>query len=250
MEINFKNKLVVVTGGANGIGAASAILFLQAGAKVIIVDIDHKAEEIVSKYNHNCVFIECNLSNSMEIERTFAEIKKIGEIDVLINNAGIQTYGTVANITEELWDMTIGINLKAQFLCAKYALPSLLISPHPVIINVASVNGIGSSANNAAYVASKAGILGLTKSIAVDFAPKLRCVAVCPGAVDTPMYQSDYDSALNKSQFINEINSIHLLNRVASADEVANFILFLSSPFASFATGHYFRVDGGIGIRI
>ncbi len=250
MKIDFNNKLVVITGGANGIGAAASLLFLEAGATVIIVDIDYKAEKLDSNYKDNCHFIECNISHSREIENTFKQIRQYGEIDVLINNAGIQTYGTVADITEELWDKTIGINLKGQFLCAKYAIPSLLNSLQPVIINVASVNGIGSGANNAAYVCSKAGILGLTKSIAVDFAPKLRCVAICPGAVDTNMFQSEYNLAVDKSQFINEINGIHLLNRVASAVEVANFILFLSSPFASFATGHYYRVDGGIGIRI
>lgn len=250
MEISFNNKTVVITGGSNGIGAAAARLYIESGARVIILDIDHVGEQIASRYSDSCRFIKCDLSDAKEVEKAILEIGFTEGIDILVNNAGIQTYGTVVDTTEELWDKTLSVNLKAQFLCAKYAIPFLLNSFEPVIVNVSSVNGIESQANGAAYVTSKAAILGLTKSIAVDFAPKLRCIAVCPGAVNTPMLQTDYNAAENKLQFMSEINGIHLLSRTATAEEVANFILFLSSSLASFATGHYYRVDGGIGIRI
>src|SRR5690606_20891650 len=142
------------------------------------------------------------------------------------------------------------INLKAVYLCAKYAIPLMKQAVHPVIVNVGSVQGFVSQRNVAAYAASKEAIHGLTRSIAIDFAPKIRCVAVCPGAVWTPMLEKDIESFENREGVLEETRKIHLLDRIAMPEEVANFITFLASDKASFATGQTYRVDGGIGLRI
>ncbi len=246
MDIRFDNKIVIVTGGSNGIGKATILEFQTAGATTICLDI--------KKPNFNTDNEICDISNREAVQTAIQNIiNKHQDIHVLVNNAGIQTYGTVTETSEETWDNTLNINLKGYFLCCKYAIPYLLKVIDPVIINISSVNGVGSTPNAAAYVASKAGIIGLTKSIAVDYAPQLRCVAICPAAVDTPMMQYEIDqlpTTAEKEKYMNDINSIHLLNRVAKAEEIANMTLFLASNKASFTNGHYFRVDGGLGIKI
>ncbi len=251
MNLSFAQKIVVVTGGAKGIGEATARLFCGHGATVYLLDVDPAGEETARQIGPNCRFLACDVTDAGAVEAAMATAAaSAGRLDVLVNNAGIQTHGTVADTAEEVWDRTIAVNLKGYFLCAKYAMPHLLRSDKPVIINVSSVNGIQSEANACAYVATKAAILGLTNSIAVDFAPRLRCVAVCPGAVDTPMLRVDLAGAENPTQAVHEVNRIHLLDRPAEPEEIARAIVFLSSEAASFMTGHHVRVDGGIGIRI
>ena len=251
MSSSFAQKMVVITGGAKGIGAAAARLFHEQGAIVYILDIDPAGQETAQRIGANCRFMPGDVTNAEQVRVLMETIAgPTGQIDVLVNNAGIQTHGTVADTSEAIWDKTLAVNLTGYFRCAKYAMPHLLKANTPVIINVASVNGIHSEANACAYVTTKAAILGLTNSIAVDFAPKLRCVAVCPGAVNTPMLQADLDAATDRHKVEQALNQIHLLNRPAEADEVAQVILFLASEAASFITGHHFRVDGGIGVRI
>ena len=251
MNLSFTAKTVVITGGAKGIGEAAAQLFHEQGARVYILDVDPAGIKTAQRIGQNCRFLPGDVTNAEQV-KALMEIAAgpTGCIDVLVNNAGIQTHGTVADTPEEIWNKTIAVNLTGYFLCAKYAVPYLLNASKPVIVNVASVNGIHSEANACAYVTTKAAILGLTNSIAVDFAPKLRCMAVCPGAVNTPMIQADLDAATDRQKLEQEINHIHLLNRPADPAEIANFILFLASDAASFITGHHFRVDGGIGVRI
>ncbi len=196
-------------------------------------------------------FIYCDVSKNSSVEAAFRQIEdNYGRIDVLVNNAGIQSYGSVTETSEESWDKTINVNLKSIFLCSKYAIPLMLKQTAPVIINVASVKSFVCQDKEAAYVASKSAITGLTQSIATDYAPNLRCVAVCPGAVRTALLLDELDKAADKAALIKETENIHLLKRIAEPEEIANFILFLASEKASFATGQTYRVDGGIGVRI
>lgn len=251
MVIDFKNKVVVITGACSGIGLTTAQMMVKDGARVVIIDIDAKGKAIAESIGSDTLFIHCDISHRSSVEKAFKQIEeKYQSIDVLVNNAGIQSYGSVTETTEEDWDKTINVNLKSIFLCSKYAIPLMLDQPAPVIINVASVKSFVCQDREAAYVASKAAITGLTQSIAADYGPALRCVAVCPGAVRTPLLMDEINKSADKTAVIKETESIHLLNRIAEPEEVANFILFLASEKASFATGHTYRVDGGIGIRI
>ena len=251
MEKEFLNKTVIITGGAKGLGLATAQLFHEQGAEVFILDIDPSGVQTAQQIGENCKFLICDVSDSIQVNNTIDFIfKTSGKINIFINNAAIQTTGTAVETSEETWDKTIAVNLKGQFLCAKYAIPYMLQSEKPVIVNISSVNGIHTEPDVFAYVTSKAAILGMTKSIAVDFAPKLRCVAVCPGSIDTPLLQEEIKKSNNPNETQEKINNYHLLKRVAQPEEVANFILFLASEKASFCTGQYYRVDGGIGVMI
>ncbi|MFP4088927.1 MAG: SDR family NAD(P)-dependent oxidoreductase [Cyclobacteriaceae bacterium] len=251
MQILFENKVVVVTGGASGIGKACSQLFLQGQAKVIILDLESKANVVGEMQDESLFFFPCDLGKPEEIKATFQKIsQQFPVLDVLINNAGIQTYGRLGELSEELWDHTLNINTKAYFLCSKYALPLLSKATAPVIIHVASVKTQFCQKDELAYVTSKAAILGLSRSIASDYAPKLRCLTVSPGAVDTPLLKDELAGHPQEEEILEATKNIHLLKRLATAEEVANVIYFLASEKASFVTGHEYRVDGGIGIQI
>lgn len=247
MNINFNDKLTVITGGASGIGEATAALMRSSGAKVVILD--RKVPEQGDDRDGKPVAIHCDVSREDEVKNAFGNIyRQYGRINVLVNSAGIQTYGSVTETTEETWDLTMNVNVKGAFLCAKHAIPHMLECASPVVVNVASVKSFHCQRNEAAYVSSKAAILGLTRSIAADYSPRLRCVAVCPGAVNTPMLTKEFEKIPDKEKAIEETKNIHLLKRIATPEEVAQFIVFLASEQASFTTGQAYRVDGGVGI--
>lgn len=251
MLIQFDQQIVVITGGASGIGRACADLFRAGGATVLVLDRAGREPQTTGEEPGALHYYACDLAQPDQIAGTFDQIgKQFGRINVLVNNAGIQSYGNLAELTEEGWDQTLAINTKAYFLCAKYALPLLMATSTPVIINVASVKTQVCQDRELAYVTSKAAILGLTRSIATDYAPKLRCVTVSPGAVDTPLLQDEIRAHDQPEVILEQTRNIHLLRRLAQADEVANVIYFVASDKASFVTGHEYRVDGGIGIRL
>jgi len=247
MQISFKNQIVVVTGAASGIGCHAVNLFVEAGAHVVALDI----QERVDSKNEMVHDILCDVSKPESVLSAFSEIGESHErIDVLVNNAGIQTYGDVLESSVEDWDHTLDVNLKSVFLCSKHAIPLMRSSSRPVIVNVSSVQSFISQRKVAAYAVSKSGVNALTRCMAIDFAPHIRCVAVSPGAVLTPMLERDIASCEDPQAATRETEEIHLLERIASPDEIANFIVMLASDHASFATGQVFRVDGGIGVRI
>ncbi len=247
MDIRFENKTVVVTGAASGIGSATAKAFTAAGAHVFGLDIEDIADNSLGGFQ----LIACDVAMEKDVARAFDIIRDNRDhVDVLVNNAGIQTYGNVVDTSEALWDQTLNVNLKGAFLCSKYAIPLMDASPHAVIVNVSSAQSFVSQKEVAAYTVSKAGLNALTRSIAIDYAPRIRCVAVCPGAVDTPMLEKDIAGYDDRDSIIRETEAIHLLNRISKPEEVSHFILFLASEYAGFATGHAYRVDGGIGLKI
>ncbi len=246
--MNYQNKTVVITGGAKGIGAATAQVFFDAGANVVVLDVTTDTSNI---QNERWLFLHCDVSYERQVQSAFQSIShQFGSIDFLVNNAGIQRYGTVTETSAEEWDLVMNVNLKSFFLCSKYALPLLQQKGTGAIINVASVQAFLSQQNVAAYTTAKSAILGLTRSIAVDYAPNIRCVAVCPGTIDTPMLRDSIALSPDPDEVMQECIDMHLTKRIGTPEEVANLILYLCDDKAAFITGQAIRIDGGLGIMI
>jgi len=249
--MSFENVKVVVTGGAKGIGGACVKAFTEGGAKVCILDIDQAGQEFADTLGDDTFFIHCDVSKEDEVKTAFKKIeKKLGAVEVLVNNAGIQRYSTVTETSEEEWDLVMNVNLKSAFLCSKYAIPMMVNNKKGCVINVASVQSFISQKNVAPYTTSKTALLGLTRSIAVDYAPNIRSVAVCPGTVDTPMFRNSIQESPNPDEVLEECNEMHLVKRICSSEEVGELITYLASDKAGFITGQAIRIDGGLGITI
>ena len=246
-----KSLRVVITGGIKGIGKACVEAFRNEGARVFILDIDQSGERLVKSLGGETFFILCDVSKEDEVKTAFQIIeKKVDVIDTLVNNAGIQRYSTVTQTSEEEWDLVMDTNLKSAFLCSKYAIPMMKKNKKGCIINVASVQSFISQKNVAPYTTSKTAMLGLTRSIAVDYSPEIRSVAVCPGSIDTPMLKNAIQESQNPKEVLKECNDMHLVKRIGSSGEVASLISYLASDNASFITGQSIRIDGGLGITI
>jgi len=249
--MSFENMKVVVTGGAKGIGGACVKAFTKEGAKVCILDIDQAGQEFADTLGDNTFFIQCDVSKENEVRIAFQEIeKRLGTVEILVNNAGIQRYSTITETSEEEWDLVMNVNLKSAFLCSKYAIPMMVNNKKGCVINVASVQSFISQKNVAPYTTSKTALLGLTRSIAVDYAPNIRSVAVCPGTVDTPMFRNSIQESPNPDEVLEECNEMHLVKRICSSEEVGELITYLASDKAGFITGQAIRIDGGLGITI
>jgi NAD(P)-dependent dehydrogenase (short-subunit alcohol dehydrogenase family) len=249
--MSYKDKTIVITGGTQGIGDACVKVFHSQGGNVVILDIDEDGAEQANKLGDRAIFIHCDVSREKQVQSAIEKaIATFGEINILVNNAGIQRYTTVTETTEEEWDLVMDVNLKSAFLCAKHAIPSMLKAGNGCIINVASVQSFISQKNVAPYTTSKTALLGLTRSISVDYAPIVRCVAVCPGTVDTPMLREAIKLSPNPDQVYQECVDMHLTQRIGNSNEVAELIAYLASDKSGFITGQAIRIDGGLGVSI
>ncbi|MEY3239315.1 MAG: hypothetical protein RIR11_753 [Bacteroidota bacterium] len=247
----FNHKTVVVTGGAKGIGGACSRVFYRENARVVILDTDLLGQQLADELGERALFIRCDVSKETEVKRAIEQsVETFGPIDMLINNAGIQRYSAVTETSEEEWDLVMNVNLKSAFLCAKHTIPWMQKQGKGVIINVSSVQAFISQQTVAPYVTSKTALLGLTRSIAVDYGPQIRCVAVCPGTIDTPMLRDAILLSPDPAAVYQECVDMHLVKRIGSPEEVAEFILFLSGEHGGFFTGQAVRIDGGLGITI
>jgi len=247
METIFKGKVAIVTGGTSGIGKATAIAFAEKGATVVIVDWIENEEtlNLIKASGGEAIFVKCDVSKAIEVKAMVDKtIAAFGRIDYAFNNAGIEgTNAKTADCTEENWDKTIGVNLKGIWLCMKYEIPEILKQGKGVIINCASVAGLIGFGGLPAYVASKHGIIGLTKTTALEYAKQgLRVNAVCPGVIQTPMI----DRITGKiKETIEEFKGLEPIGRFGLPEEIANAVLWMCSDEASFVTGHAMVVDGG-----
>jgi NAD(P)-dependent dehydrogenase (short-subunit alcohol dehydrogenase family) len=251
MNIDFSGKVAIVTGGATGIGEATARKLAASGATVVIFDIDRDAGQrsaaVIVTRGAICDFFPCDISVSAEVSQAVdAVVTKYGSIDILVSNAGIQLYGDAVTTTEEDWDRLMGVNLKGCFLISKFVVPHLLKRSGAIVI-VGSVQSMTAISNSVSYVASKHGLLGLTRAMALDYAQKgIRVNCVCPGAIDTPMLRWAAGLSGDPEQVIETCNRMHPVGRIGKAEEVADAIVYLASPMASFITGAALLVDGGM----
>ncbi len=249
------NKVAIVTGGAKGIGFGSAQRLLEDGATVVIFDVDEKAiasaVEQFSSYRDRFTGVKVDISSDAQVKKAVTDVgNKHGHINYLVNSAGIQTYGIAEDTSEELWDRTFGVNVKAMYLTTKYAVPFMRKVGGGSIVNISSVQSLSNQKNVLAYAASKGAVNALTRAIAVDYAAEqIRCNAVLPGCVDTPMIRATAESFAGErtaEEFLHEWGLTHPIGRMATIHEIGQLVGFLCSEKSSFITGASYVIDGGM----
>lgn len=237
-----KGKRVLITGGASGIGAATAARFVEEGSQVCILDRDGVAsQKILSQLPGLAGVLAADVSNLAEVQAAFVDaIHLMGGIDILVNNAGISIRHNFLDITPEEWDKVVAVNLTGVFYAAQAAARHMMSRGSGVILQTASTNGIMGYPFYADYNATKAGVIELTKSMALELAPKVRVCAVAPGYVMTPMQRAEYTD-----EMLDEVNRKIPLRRHAQPDEIAALFAFLASDDARNITGQVYTSDGG-----
>jgi NAD(P)-dependent dehydrogenase (short-subunit alcohol dehydrogenase family) len=242
---------IVVTGAAKGIGAAVAKRLSEGDTPLILVDTDAPAlSEVAKGLSCTTVQIVGSIAEEKVAARSAEAAAELGGATGLSHNAGIQRYGTAADTTPDLWDEVMDVNLRGAYLMARALLPQLAENRGSLVF-MASVQGLATQANVAAYTTSKHGLIGLAKSIAVDFADKgVRSNAVAPGSVKTPMLDWSVGLSDDPDAVWDEINRMHPIGRPAEPREVAELVAFLLSDAASFITGETIRIDGGLMTRL
>jgi NAD(P)-dependent dehydrogenase (short-subunit alcohol dehydrogenase family) len=234
-------KRVLITGGASGIGAATAARFLEEGSAVCVLDRDAKGREAIRKQLPDLAgTVDADVSNLAQVQSAFRDaVELMGGVDVLINNAGISIRHDFLKITPEEWDKVIAVNLTGVFYMAQTAAQHMWERDGGVILQTASTNGVVGQPYYADYNATKAGVIELTRSMALELAPKVRVCAVAPGYVMTPMQRAEYTDAM-----LEEVNRKIPLRRHARPEEIAALFAFLASDDAAYMTGHVYTIDG------
>ena len=245
-NMNLKDHVAIITGGARGIGKAISQSLAQDGAHLVISDVNlqeaKQTAEALASPEHRCLAVEANVADGKAVaEMVDQAVREFGRIDILINNAGITRDGLLLRMKEEDWDLVLNVNLKGAFHCTKAVLPSMSKRRGGRIVNIASIVGVMGNAGQANYAASKAALIGFTKSVAREYASRgITVNAVAPGFIDTAMTQNL--SAQVREGLMKQIP----LGRLGTADDIAHAVRFLVSEEAGYITGHVLHVNGGM----
>lgn len=249
MNITFKGKTALVTGAGQGMGLAAAKAFAQAGAAVMLADVNEaaalKASDELVRAGHTVMGMRCDVTDEAHVkamvEKTVADF---GSLDAAYNNAGIQSLVTdTADLPSEEWDRVFSVNLRGVFLCMKYELMQMREQGSGAIVNCSSIGGLIGLPGRSAYHAAKHGVLGLTKSAALEYAPRgIRINAVCPGTIRTPMVEDMFAAG---DLLEEDVVKLAPINRLGEAAEIADAVLWLCSPMSTYVIGQSIAVDGG-----
>ena len=236
-----KGKRVLITGGASGIGAAAAARFLEEGAQVVVLDRSRDGREAIQRQLPAlAATVAADVANQSQVQAAFDQaVEVMGGVDVLLNNAGISIRHSFLDITPEEWDKVIAVNLTGVFFVAQIAARHMWNRGSGVILQTASTNGLVGQPYYADYNATKAGVIELTRTMALELAPKVRVCAVAPGYVLTPMQRAEYTDAM-----LAEVNRKIPLGRHARPEEIAALFAYLASDDAAYITGQVFTIDG------
>jgi NAD(P)-dependent dehydrogenase (short-subunit alcohol dehydrogenase family) len=259
MSTTFSGQVALVTGGPTGIGRMTAEAFAREGLNVVVADIDKNGEEetvaAIKAAGGDALFVSCDVTKESDVQSLIKTIcNTYGSVEYAFNNAGIDIEkGELNNGTEDEFDRIMAVNVKGIWLCMKHQISQMISQGVGAIVNTLSIGGLGAAPNMSIYCASKHAVIGLTKSAAVENARKgIRINAVCPGVIDTNMFNRSrmFDRLeVSDSETRARVNAIHPMDRIGTAEEIADAVLYLCSDGASFITGHTLSVDGGLNAK-
>ncbi|MBM0744596.1 SDR family oxidoreductase [Phormidium sp. CLA17] len=245
---NFTGKVAFVTGAANGIGRATALAFAREGANVVVADISEQGNQetahMIEDLGRRAIAVKCDVTRTEDVKAALDKtIETFGRLDFAFNNAGVeQKIAATAELDEAEWDRIVNINLRGVFLCLKHEIPLMQKLGGGAIVNTSSGAGVKGFKGQAAYVAAKHGVVGLTKAAALDYAAQNIRNAVCPGIIDTPMMDR-FSGGTSEGR--ERVISQEPIGRMGQPEEIANAVVWLCSDASSFAVGHALVIDGG-----
>ncbi len=253
--MRLEHKVAVVTGGAQGIGQAVVEKFVAEGAQVALLDIDaplgRATAEALGGAAGGVRFIRCDITREADVAAAIAEtVAAFGQLDILVNNAGVNTYFDATTMTEDEWEQVFAVDLKGAWLCCKHALPHMREQGSGSIVNIASLHAFMTNYNMFPYAAAKSGMVGMTRSLALDFGKhQIRVNAICPGWVRTQLVDEWLELQPEGKAAEQRVLDQQPLGRMATPMEIANFVAFVASDEASYLTGAALLIDGGLSAR-